>query len=743
MPAHVIPKNPAQRQPERQIPWMRGRVADLLVGCGGWSAPLLALVYALNLRFAGRVGVAFYALGVLVVLPHYAATLRRAYGTRAAFEKYRVYTREAAFAAAGILVLVHVFHGLLPYLFTVYVTWAAWHFSTQNYGIALLLAERAGVEPSRRGRLALYGGFAASCGVAALAMHVGPSGDPYFVSLGLPAPFARVSRYALAVAALGGWALALREFARSSGLRRLAGVAVVLSTQLLWFALPTALEMLFGVPFPRTGYATGAILFMHSAQYLWIAGFYARREAAEGALDPAAPGPSRSFRRLLAYASLVAGGIALFLAGPWIASFAFGHDFTASVLIFLSVVNLHHFLLDGAIWRLRDPDVRAVLLGDVRALGGGRAEHVAAPWPRLPRSFGIAVAACVLTLFALAGLDVARYALVAGEGDESHLAVAERLNPHDAVVHAAIGRAQAAAGRTDEAIASLGRAIDSDPYNAGAQRALARLLLETGRYTEAYAQHEKMLAYVRPDPDTLTNFGLVAMQMNKPDAAVDAWQRAIALDPDQSSAQLYLADALSLQGKGGQAVEHYAKYLELVGRPDFTGAVDPRRLVVVALKLGDEYDAQGNQFEAGEYFRQAAALSQKVGDPEAEAAALSRLASLYADAGDNVHAVDCYTRAIKLRSGLGDRHAEAIDWYNYAKFLQDIGADPRLVVAGLLAAQAELGDAAPEKERRAAESALGEAGQLFGPAMIDGVKTRHRAVLDEALAFDPEKATAQ
>ena len=64
--------------------------------------------------------------------------------------------------------------------------------------------------------------------------------------------------------------------------------------------------------------------------------------------------------------TLVAGGIALFVPGPWITSYLFQFDFTTSVLIFTAVVNIHHFILDGAVWKLRDGRIAALLIDSQR-----------------------------------------------------------------------------------------------------------------------------------------------------------------------------------------------------------------------------------------------------------------------------------------------------------------------------------------------------------------------------------------
>ena len=99
---------------------------------------------------------------------------------------------------------------------------------------------------------------------------------------------------------------------------------------------------------------------MHSAQYLWITSYYARREAGRKG--------DAGWRPFAYFAYLVAGGIALFVPGPWLASRLFHYDFSASFLLFTALVNIHHFILDGAIWKLRDNRVAGLLLNSPERL---------------------------------------------------------------------------------------------------------------------------------------------------------------------------------------------------------------------------------------------------------------------------------------------------------------------------------------------------------------------------------------
>ena len=71
---------------------------------------------------------------------------------------------------------------------------------------------------------------------------------------------------------------------------------------------------------------------------------------------------------------LIVGGIALFVPGPWLASRVLHHDFSTSFLIFTSLVNIHHFILDGAIWKLRDGRIAALLLNSKERVASAMAD---------------------------------------------------------------------------------------------------------------------------------------------------------------------------------------------------------------------------------------------------------------------------------------------------------------------------------------------------------------------------------
>ena len=335
----------------RQSPWIYRPWTDLLIGCGAWSAPLLLLAFYATTTYARAWTVAFYFLALLCNYPHFMATVYRAYHTRTEFEKYRIFTVHIALLLALAGVIAHVWYPLLPWIFTLYICWSPWHYTGQNFGLLMMFARRAGLAPSPAERNAIHLSFIASFLLLMLSFHTGPSGDRLILSLDLPARVTVPARAVLALSFVGASGWALVSMARRGRLGAILAPLTLAVTQFLWFLLPAMIELFSGHEIPQTRYSSGVLAVLHSAQYLWITSYYQQSEARQR-------GDAHwSFSRYLL--TLVAGGIALFIPGPWIASRMFHADFAASFLTFTALVNIHHFILDGALWKLRDSRVAA------------------------------------------------------------------------------------------------------------------------------------------------------------------------------------------------------------------------------------------------------------------------------------------------------------------------------------------------------------------------------------------------
>ena len=459
-----------------QSPWIYRPWIDLLVGCGAWSAPLLLLAFYATTTYARAWTVAFYFLALLFNYPHFMATVYRAYHTRTDFEKYRIFTVHVALLLALAGVIAHVWYPLLPWIFTLYICWSPWHYTGQNFGLLMMFARRSGLAPSSAERNAIHLSFIASFLLLMLSFHTGSSGDALILSLGLPARVTLPARAVLALFFVGASGWALVSMARRSSLRAILAPVTLAVTQFVWFLLPAMIELFRGHEVPQTRYSSGILAVLHSAQYLWITSYYQEREARERC------DANWRFSRYLL--TLIAGGIALFIPGPWIASRIFHADFAASFLTFTALVNIHHFILDGALWKLRDLRVASFLLNTKERARGSEAQErgalqSAARWLRgsSPAARRIRIAT-VAMLLAWAAMDQLHFYWSSEADSLPALERAAKLNPDDSSVQMRLARAETMAGKRDASLAALRRAASISPESFPLQEAYAR---EIGR----------------------------------------------------------------------------------------------------------------------------------------------------------------------------------------------------------------------------------------------------------------------
>ncbi|MGA9183824.1 MAG: tetratricopeptide repeat protein [Candidatus Acidiferrales bacterium] len=681
-------------------PWIYRPWLDLIVGCGAWSAPLLAVAMWMTPNHTHGWAVAFYALALVFNYPHFMATVYRAYHTRADFEKYKFFTLHLTVLMVVAGALVHAAPVLLPWLFTLYICWSPWHYTGQNYGLMMMFARRNGAEITPMERRWLRAAFVLSFVMLLASFETGGSNDPLILSLGIPAKFTLPARAVLGFAFALCAAAGFQRLVRARGLRAMVAPLTLLLTQFLWFVLPTILELHAAYQVPQTRYSSGILAVMHSTQYLWITSYYQRREAR-------AAGQSK-WHMAGYFLVLVAGGIALFIPGPWLVSRIFRFDFTTSFLIFTAVVNIHHFLLDGALWKLRDTRVASLLISEEGKAGAqpgsgatARVKDKKAIAPKLPErgwaarvlqapAFRVSVMAL---LFLWGGMDQYHFAMGTDEGNLSSLTRAAEMNSYDAALEARIAAAETKAGRHEEAAEALERAVEVNPRNKSLQHAYARALIEAGRYEDAYEFYGQMLQRFPRDPDALVNYGLLAAQLGRPDAAMDAWERAVEADPSQPNAQLYLAQALDQKGEPASAARHWEAFLRLAAGQPQDPAAAPKQVMAAEIQLGDD-DARVHRGDgARSAYESAIASAGRAGDARVEATARGHLADAEDQSNDPKAAAREYQRALALDARSVDARGEAVDWFNYGQFLRRRGQSPELAYACLLQAESLLAGA--------------------------------------------------
>ena len=592
--------------------WLYNPSLDLIVGCGAWSVPLLLVVYFSSIASTLTWSISFYVLALFFNYPHYMATIYRAYHTQADFNKYRIFTVYITLLIALTVVLSHVWLSALPWIFTLYLTASPWHYSGQNYGLFMMFARRAGVQPTPSERRALYGSFLLSYAVLLLGLHTGRSADPLFVSLNLPETISWWAQIALTVAFVGCAGFGLARFISQAGFREMIPSLTLFSTQFVWFLVPTLLSLSQRFQVPQSRYSTGVLAIMHSAQYLWITSYYAKREARSA--------PERHWRPLAYFGLLVVGGIALFVPGPWLSSRVFHVDFTRSFLLFTALVNLHHFILDGAIWKLRDGRIAALLLPSRAKISDGTLAAGSRTMAGLRWLAGASAGARSLQvgaaslLLLLGGVDQVHYYLAVHNTNLADLQRAAALAPYDAPTELRLARQSMEQGRPEVSIAAWQYAIQADPADRAPRDEWLRYLTQQNRMAEAYELTASWLKLAPKDASLLVNHGILAQHAGHPEEAEASWRTALALDPAQADAELYLASELEGQGKPEDAIGHYEAFLTKVAEKRAANLPPAANVIAAALHLADCEDRTNHPDLSLQYYRMANTLALQNGE---------------------------------------------------------------------------------------------------------------------------------
>ena len=505
--------------------WLYGPTIDLSIGAGLaylLSVPLLLWLGRAS-ALTGWPVIAGAAFALFIAGPHYGATLLRVYEQREDRRRYAIFSLWATVALAALFVvgLRNVLVGSL--LVTAYASWSPWHFSGQNYGLALLFLRRRGVPIAPAARRCLHASFFLSFVLSLLVMHGVASTLTFssvpvsqgslfrFLSLGIPREVLGVVVPGVAIAYVVALLAAAVLLLRRARPAELLPSACLVLTQSLWFAVPAALPLLTGASLQGLAFAVVWISAAHSAQYLWVASYYDRQQR-QGRGDPVPRPPVYWLNALLAGTAVTTLPALVFapsLLGdvPW--------DSGLAILVF-SVVNLHHFVLDGAIWKLRDGRVARLLLKDepvasVRAAAGSRRR---VGWGRA------AVAVLGTASLAVALLDVF----------EREIVINHAGTDVERVVHSA------------RRLAWIGR------DTPGLHEQIARFRMRQSRPADAIAEYRRSLEL---QPTTTAWLGLGTVQASQADwaAATRAFDAALALDPDDSRALLERGRAWLEQGR--------------------------------------------------------------------------------------------------------------------------------------------------------------------------------------------------
>ncbi len=272
-------------------------------------------------------------------LTHFAASTVRLYTKPEAFREFRFLTMGLPLVTLAVLgVAVRYADHLGAHLMNLYLTWSPYHYAAQAYGLAVMYCYRTGLSLEGRDRsmvrLACLAPFA-------YAFFKGPgAGIEWFVPpAALIHPLVSLLRqglvYALGAAALLLPLLLALRFSFRGPAVPLISFVVILSNAVWWTVLLYEQAFAWATVF-------------HGLQYLAITTIFHVRE--RSALPDNRHGPAR--HAVTFYLGSL--GLAYLLFNTWPYAFvAAGFGLAESTLLVVATINVHHFIVDGYIWRLR------------------------------------------------------------------------------------------------------------------------------------------------------------------------------------------------------------------------------------------------------------------------------------------------------------------------------------------------------------------------------------------------------
>lgn len=525
-------------------PWLFGPRIDLIFGCGVGYAVLTLLLALFRPRMDALQGWLPFLI-LLTGLPHYGATLERVYSTAAARRRYGRYAAVFGLLVWGAFVATVVSRRGGSWLVTLYLTWSPWHYAAQNFGLVMMFLRRAGADISTGFRRVIQLSFVFSFLLVFVNIHRNAPfavNDPLyaasaardavqFVRLGIPDGVAKVLLVCLGLAYVGVTAFSVVGISRKTEIGKSVPAIVLLSSQSVWFVLPVVLGQT--IPAWVTSAGPAALQFIwvaiaHSAQYLWISLHFARMAGRTEATRAS----------MLRYFGLaVALGATLWVFPVLLANKTglsrMPHESGLDMLV-AAAVNLHHFLLDGVIWKLRDAPVR-------QALVDGRSE-ASAPTHALTNVAWARGLVVVAGLFAVGCWVIAAWEQEVGRrravasGDLERVQVAAKrlawVGRDGPRIHVAMAKLLQHRGDDEAAMIEYQRGIDLWP-TLQAWVGVGKIREKRSQWTEAQSAYEAALVLEPNHASTLDDLAHVHAARGNIEEAVKIELRAIYAAPER------------------------------------------------------------------------------------------------------------------------------------------------------------------------------------------------------------------
>lgn len=356
-------------------PWIVNPIFDTLFVFGG----LLWILFGLQIYWfhwtspdpaaPGAAGTAAFFLLLMSTLgghifadAHTVSTYVRVYSTKENRERFRLYTYYLPWCSLLLFSLCLLYPQAAGFCVYLHLMWVYQHYVGQSFGISLIYCYKRGYFFKNWER-ETYRWFMHSISAFVitriLCFREFTPNQFFGVALpfyDLPKPIFYCARTWFLVMTIAFVGIIVRKYILEKKLIPIPTLALIITSMGfgLLSGMASAVVWLYGAPF------------FHGSQYLAVSlAFYLKEKA------PDAAGVKAVSRHLLKgffsaeglryWAIVVSGGMFIYVMIPHVLE-NYGYTFGMVATTIQACINFHHFVTDGAVWRLRDKATRDILL---------------------------------------------------------------------------------------------------------------------------------------------------------------------------------------------------------------------------------------------------------------------------------------------------------------------------------------------------------------------------------------------
>jgi len=352
----------AHTSPNRSLYFVNAPVDYFFIGGSSFLLFFSLLFFYTDVRTPEVVAAGVF-LSWIINWPHFSMSTYRLYQSKSNIQQYPVTAYFIPFLVIGGVFLSFSYPLLVAPIFVkLFILWSPYHFSGQTIGITFIYAMRSGMKLDALERKVIIVFVYFTFFVSTIRAEVSRDGYDYYgityASFGVPQWMATLAEYCLWAALVLFGLMIVRWSVRN---RKVMPIIIILpaATQYFWFVqsvyMPSFQEF---VPL------------LHSLQYMLIAwGIQLKEKMDVKKITPSKPYVLAETSRWFMINFI--GGAILFYFLPKVGG-ALGYSSLFSMGVMFAAVQIHHFFVDGVIWKLKNNSVAHPLMMNVSDLTGSK-----------------------------------------------------------------------------------------------------------------------------------------------------------------------------------------------------------------------------------------------------------------------------------------------------------------------------------------------------------------------------------